>query len=70
MKIHFFKICKHRGAWVALSVERLTLDFGSGRDLTVVGSSPASGPTVVSTEPVWDSLSLCPSSARALFLSK
>ena len=24
-----------RGAWVAQSVKRLTLDFGSGRDLTV-----------------------------------
>ena len=31
------------GAWVAQSVECPTLDFGSGRDLRVVGLSPASG---------------------------
>ena len=31
------------GAWVAQSVERLTLDFSSGHDLRVVGSSPALG---------------------------
>ena len=38
------------GAWVAQSVEHLTLDFGSGCDPRVVGSSPALG-TVLSMEP-------------------
>ena len=38
------------GAWVAQSVEHLTLDFGSGHDPEVVGSSPASGPSL-SMEP-------------------
>ena len=31
-----------QGAWVAQSVKHLTLDFSSGPDLRVVGSSPAS----------------------------
>ena len=31
------------GAWVAQLVECLTLDFGPGHDLRVVGSSPRSG---------------------------
>ena len=34
-----------QGTWVAQSVGRLTLDFGSGHDLTVVGSSPVSAST-------------------------
>ena len=33
------------GTWVAQSVERPTLGFGSGHDPRVVGSSPASGST-------------------------
>ena len=39
---------RRRGAWVAQSVEHLTLDLGSGHDPKVVGSSPVSGsiPTV------------------------
>ena len=61
------------GARVAPSVEHLTLDFSSGRDPRIMGSSPASG-SAQSTEPAWDSLSLslCPSPpAHALsFLSK
>ena len=28
-----------RGAWVALSLEHLTLDFDSGQDLSVMGSA-------------------------------
>jgi len=32
-----------RDAWVAQSVKHLTLDLGSGHDLRVMGSSPASG---------------------------
>ena len=43
-------------------VKRLTLDFGSGCDLTVVGLSPVLDP-VLSVEPAWDSLS------ASLFLS-
>ena len=31
------------GAWVAQLVKHLTLDFGSGHDLMVVGWSPALG---------------------------
>ena len=31
------------GAWMAWSVKRATLGFGSGRELGVVGSSPALG---------------------------
>ena len=33
----------HRGSWVAQSVEHVTLDFGSGHDPGVMGSSPVSG---------------------------
>ena len=35
---------------MAQSVERLTLDFGSGHDLTVVRPSPESG-SVLNVEP-------------------
>ena len=31
------------GTWVAQGVDCPTLDFGSGHDLKVMGSSPASG---------------------------
>ena len=65
------------GAWVAQSAKRLTLDFGSGRDLTARGSEPRVGFCADSTEPVWDSvpfslsLSLsAPPPARAVCLSK
>ena len=51
-----------RGAWVAQSVEHLTLDFGSGHDPRVMGLSPMLGLTVI-MEPAWDSLFL------SLFLS-
>ena len=37
-----------RGAWVALLVERLTLDFSLGHDLRAVGSSPVLGPKLSS----------------------
>ena len=46
-----------RGAWAAQSVEHPTLDFSSGHDPRVVGSSPTSG-SVLSMEPAWDSPSL------------
>ena len=38
------------GAWVAQSVKRPTLDFGSGHDLIIVRLSPAVG-SVLSVEP-------------------
>ena len=56
-----------RGTWVAGSVKRPTLDFGSGHDLTVRGFEPCIGLCTDSTEAAWDSLSrplcLCPSPA-------
>ena len=33
----------YRGAWVAQSVKRPTLDFSSGHDLTVRGFEPCTG---------------------------
>ena len=47
-----------RGAWVAQSVRRLTLDFGSGHDLTVREFGPRVGLCTDSAEPAWNSLSL------------
>ena len=41
---------------MAQSVECPILDFGSGHDPLVRGSSPVSG-SVLSMEPAWDSLS-------------
>lgn len=46
-------------AWGTQQVECLSLDFGSGHDLKVKGSSPVSG-SAQSMQPVWDSF---PSSA-------
>ena len=46
------------GAWVAQSVKRLTLGFGSGHDLTVCGVEPCVWLCVFTAEPTWDSLSL------------
>ena len=43
--------------WVAQLAEHPTLDFASGHDPRVVGSSPVSG-SVLSVEPAWDSLFL------------
>ena len=62
-----------RGACVAELVERLTLDFGSGHDLTVHGFEPHLGLCADSSEPgaccrFCVSLSLCPSPAHALSL--
>ena len=45
------------GTWMVQSVKCLTLDFGSGHDLTIVGLSPALG-SALSMEPAWNSLSL------------
>ena len=35
--------CRFRGAWVAQSIEHLTLDLSSGLDLRVVSSNPVLG---------------------------
>ena len=43
---------------MAQSVKHLTLDFGSGHDLTVRGFKPHTGLLAGSVEPTWDSLSL------------
>ena len=40
----FQKSSNSRGTWVAQLVKHPTLDFGSGHDLRVLGSSPISGP--------------------------
>ena len=49
-----------RHAWVAQSVKRTTLDFGSGHDLKVLRSSPALG-SALSVKPDKDSYSPSPS---------
>ena len=46
-----------QGAWVAPWVECPTLDFGSGRDLTVHGNKHFVRLCTQGTEPAWDSLS-------------
>ena len=51
------------GVWVAQSIKCWTLDFGLGRDLTVVTLNPMSGLCWAWSKPVLDSLS---SSASAL----
>ena len=52
---------------MAQSVERPTLDFGSGHDPRVVGLRPVSSFTL-GMEPALDSLSLCPSPPLACSL--
>ena len=44
-KLNKFKKMKHeqQGAWVVQSIKYLTLGFGSGHDLMVLGLSPALG---------------------------
>ena len=42
-------------AWVAQSAKHLTLDFGSGHDLTVREMEPRVGLCADSTEPAWES---------------
>ena len=46
---------------MAQSVKHLTLDFGSGHNLTVRGFKPCIGLCADSGEPAWDSLSPSPS---------
>ena len=57
------------GAWRAQSVERLTLDFGSGHNLMVPGIEPRTGLCADSMEPAWDSLCLALSLSRSFSLS-
>ena len=45
-----FRRVQTQGAWVAQSIKHLTLDLGSGHDLTVVRLSPMFGSTL-SVEP-------------------
>ena len=47
------------GSWVVQLVKRLALDFDSGHDLIVHEIEPHIGVCAHSTEPAWDSLSLC-----------
>ena len=53
----YLKYIQRRGAWLAQSVKDLTLDFGSGRDLTLRGIEPRLGLCADSSEPAWDFLS-------------
>ena len=56
----FIKI-NSRGAWVAHSIKRLTLDLGSGHDTVVCEIEPLVGLCVGIVEPAWDSLPSPPS---------
>ena len=56
-----------RGAWVAQSFQQLTLDFSSGHDPKVVGSSPTLGSTLSREDSLC--LSLCPSLPCSCVLS-
>ena len=49
---------KTGGIWVAQVVEYLTLDFGSGHDLTVCGIEPCVRLCADGSEPAWDFLFL------------
>ena len=58
---------------MAQLVKHLTLEFGSGHDLTVHGIEPFIGLCADCAEPAWEfsvSLSLCPSLPRSLSVSK
>ena len=58
------------GAWVAQSVDHLTLDYSSGYDPKVMGLSPESGSTLRVELLEILSLSLCTSTLLARILSK
>ena len=51
MIIDFLTTFSLRGTWMAQLVKHLTLDFGSGYDLTVIEIKPCVE-TVLSVEPV------------------
>ena len=63
------KVPEVRGAWVAQSLKRLTLDFGSGHDLTVRGFEAHVGLCTDSTESAWESLSPSLSACPPLMFS-
>ena len=58
------------GSWVAQLFKCLTLDFGSGHDLTVCEIEPQTGICADSEELTWDSLSpyLCPSLTHGMHM--
>ena len=58
---HTLKNGHDGGAWVAQSVNHLTLDFGSGHDLTVCGFQPHVRLYADSSEPGASSDSVSPS---------
>ena len=58
------KNCIKWGAWVAQSVECMTLGFSLGHDLGVMGSRPTIG-SVLSRESAWGSLSPSAPPSRA-----
>ena len=66
------RIISNRGTWEVQWVKRLTLDFGSGHDLTVCEIKPHVWLCADSMEPAWDSLcpflSAPPSLTHTLFL--
>ena len=53
----YLKYYHYGDAWVAQSVECLTLDFNSGHDLTVHDFEPRDGLCTDGVEPAWYSLS-------------
>ena len=53
----YLYIIKLWGTWVAGSVKRLTLDLGSGHDLSVRGFKPRVWLCAEGAEPAWNSLS-------------
>ena len=57
------------GTRVAQSFKHLTLDLGSAHNLMVCVFKTRAALCADSMEPVWDSLSLCPSPTHALALS-
>ena len=67
-----FKRSLNSGTWVAQSVKRPLLDFGSGHDLMVQESEPRIGLFTGRVEPAWDSffLSALPLLVHALSQNK
>ena len=70
--LYIIEMQLYKGAWVAQSVKCLTLNFGSGHDLTGHEFKPCVGLCADSEKPAWDSLSLSapPQLVHALCLSQ
>ena len=66
MDLHLASRVFGLGAWMAWLVKPMTLDFSSGPDLRVLGSSPA-WHSMLSWKSAWDSLFLSPSSPSLSF---